>query len=195
MFKEIIFTGFDIKHLFLFKDGIETDEEILTFSSKNVSAFDVTSVPAPVFIPAIGSPSSGQAASAIKSFSSVATGPFFNTSVRLVVFPSIFTCSCSAFVLYEYLLSLFTQVFPSSYFSAVSLNFALFSLQRAVSIQIILCGPALQPPDVRLQASTFIPTLRVMSKLASFMPMEIPRAIQLLWAFSAIAHKDVAFTF
>ena len=69
--------------------------------SKTVAPFDVTSVPATIDILGIGSPSSGQAASAIKSLSAVATGPSFNTIVRLVAFPSIGARSCSAFVLYN----------------------------------------------------------------------------------------------
>jgi hypothetical protein len=99
LFKKIIFSGFDIEHLILCKDGFKTNDEILSFFSKTVSPFDVTTVPAPIYILGIGGPSAGQAASAIKSFSAVATGPFFNTIVRLVAFPSIGARSCSAFVL------------------------------------------------------------------------------------------------
>jgi hypothetical protein len=95
------------------KDSFNTDDDILTLFSKTVSSFDVTSVPAPIYILAIGNPSSGHAASAIKSFSAVAAGPFFNTIIRLEVFSSIGARTCSALVLYNYLLSLFTQIFPS----------------------------------------------------------------------------------
>jgi hypothetical protein len=97
------------------KDGFNTDNDILTLFSKTVSPFDVTSVPAPIYILAIGNPSSGHAISAINSFSAVAAGPFFNTIVRLEVFSSIGARACSAFVLYNYLLSLFTQIFPSPF--------------------------------------------------------------------------------
>jgi hypothetical protein len=42
----------------------------------------------------------------------------------------------------------------------VTLNIALFSLKRVTHIQIILYGPAWQPPDVKPQARTFIPAVR-----------------------------------
>jgi len=94
------------------KDGFKTDNEILTSFSKTVSPFDVTSVPAPIYILAIGNPSPGHTTSAIKSLSAVPAGPFFSTIVRLEAFPSIGARACSALVRYNYLLSLFTQISP-----------------------------------------------------------------------------------
>jgi len=162
------------------KDGFKTDNEILTSFSKTVSPFDVTSVPAPIYILAIGNPSSGHPTSAIKSFSAVAAGPFFDTIVRLEVFSSIGARACSALVLYNYLLSLFTQTFPSPF---------VFSRLWRKNPGHPLCGWSV-PSAVRAISSNVLKL-----KTAIFMPIKLHRAIQPLWAFSAIAHKDVAFTF
>jgi hypothetical protein len=106
----------------------------LALFPETIATFNAASVPASIYIPAVGSPSSGQTTSAIKSFSTVATGPLFNTIAGLLVFPSIGACSCSASVFYDYLLPLFGQVSSSS-FSTVTLGISLFSLQKNTGIQ------------------------------------------------------------
>jgi hypothetical protein len=180
LFKKIIFSGFDIKNLFLLKDGFNTDDDILTSFSKTVSPFDVTSVPAPIYILAIGNPSPGHTTSAIKSLSAVAAGPFFNTIVRLEVFPSIGARACPALVRYNYLFSLFTQIFPFPF---------VFSRLWRKNPSHPLCGWSVPPAVKTISSNVFN------LKKAIFMPIKLHRAIQPLWAFSAIAHKDVAFTF
>jgi len=70
--------------------------------------------------PAVRNSAPGQAASAVKAFSAVATGPPFDTLIKGVILPSIAARSCAAFILYSDLSRIFTQGVFSSSFSAAT---------------------------------------------------------------------------
>jgi len=53
-------------------------------------------------------------------------------------------------------------------------------------------GATRNPVQIRLESGAC--PLWFPMKIASFMPTKTPRAIRPLWALSAMAHKDVAFT-
>jgi hypothetical protein len=85
--------------------------ESATLFSETVPPFDAASIPAPIFGPAIRSPSAGQAASAVKSFSAVSPRSSFIAIIRLDALSSIAAGSSSAVVRYGYMFSFFAQNF------------------------------------------------------------------------------------
>jgi hypothetical protein len=88
----------------------------LALFSKNISTLDAGSIPAAVFISAIGCSSSCQAASTINAFSAVLAGPSFNALMGVVIFPSIQTRTGPSSVFYAERPPFFTQCFFSSSF-------------------------------------------------------------------------------
>jgi hypothetical protein len=92
------------------------DEKPVSLLSEYISTFDNASVPAAVFASAVGNSAPGQTASAVKAFSAVAAGPFFNTRIRLVILPSIMAWACATSILYTDFFPSFAQgVFSSSF--------------------------------------------------------------------------------
>lgn len=157
--------------------------------SKTVSTFDVASVPDPICFRGIGNPSAGQPTSAIKSCSAVVTGPSFDTIVRLGVLPPIGACTRSALVLYNDPLSLFAQTFFLHLLLSCDSKTLHFPVTKNTP------NPNHTANCTRLSNVFNLTSFCLHLKVASFMPIKIVRAIQPWWAFSAIAQKDVAFTF